>query len=108
MAHVQPSVPRSFLQSCFPDRRSQHVLVPGVAPPQRQDFELQLVGLHEVHVSPFLLPLQVTLAVITLWSISHSSQLCNFGKLGEDEHCPIIQLINEDIEQDQIQYWLQW
>lgn len=97
--------PGPFLQSCFPGRWSQRVLVPGVVPSRWQDFALQLVELHGAPVSPFLLPLQVTLAVTTLWSISHSFQFCTFCRLAEDAHCPIIQLVNEDVDQDQTQHW---
>ncbi|GAB0186707.1 ectonucleotide pyrophosphatase/phosphodiesterase family member 3 [Grus japonensis] len=83
----------------------QHLLVPGVVPPQVQDFALPLVGLHEVPVNPFLQPVEVPLdGSMTLWHISHSSQFGVISRLAEGTLCPIMQIINEDVEL----YWTQY
>lgn len=54
-----------------------HVLVPGVFPPQKQDFILSLAKLHEVPDSLFLLPVEAPWDVsTTFWCTRHSSQFC--------------------------------
>ncbi|GAB0185708.1 mitochondrial enolase superfamily member 1 [Grus japonensis] len=69
-----------------------------------QDLAL-LVELHEVPVSLFLQHVEVPLdGSTTLWHISHSSQHNVICRLAEGTFCPIIQIINEDVEQDQTQY----
>jgi len=49
------------------------------------------VELHDVPVSPFLQPVQVSLdSSTTLWRISHSSHFCINRKLAEVALCPIM------------------
>ncbi|KAK4825789.1 hypothetical protein QYF61_002373 [Mycteria americana] len=68
---------------------------------QVQDFALPLVELHEIPVSPCLQPVEVPLGgSTTFWYISHSSQVDVTCKLAKGTHCPIIQIVKEDIEQD--------
>lgn len=50
---VSLSSPGPFLQSCLPDGWPLPVLVPGVVPPQMQDFTFSLTELLKVSVSPF-------------------------------------------------------
>lgn len=40
------------------------------------------------------------------WRISHPFQICVISKLAKVTLCPIIQIINEDVEQDCALYWL--
>lgn len=56
--HWNPQV--HFFRDAFQSVDSQHALMPGAVPPQVQDLAL-LVELHEVHFSPYLQPLQITL-----------------------------------------------
>ncbi|GAB0184000.1 hypothetical protein GRJ2_000865300 [Grus japonensis] len=50
-------------------------------------------------------PVEVPLdGSMTLWPISHSSQLYVIRKLAEDTLCPIIQIINEEVERDWTEY----
>lgn len=79
----------------------QHVLVPGVAPPQVQGFAFPLVELHEAPVSTFLKLVEVLLdGSTTLRGISHSCQFCLICKLAVSTLCPIVQIINKGVEQD--------
>lgn len=81
------------------------MLVPGVVLPWVQDFALPLIDCHEVPVSPFLQPVKVPLdGSKTLWCIGCSSQFGVISKLAESPLCPIIQMINEDVKEDQFQY----
>ena len=92
-----------FCKAAFQLGGPQQVRVPEVVPPQ--DFALPLVELHEVPASPFLQPVEVPLdGSTTLWPISQSSQFCVICKLAEGTLWPIIQIINEDVEQDWTQY----
>ncbi|KAK4810954.1 hypothetical protein QYF61_013362, partial [Mycteria americana] len=97
-----PGPPGPFLPSCFPAGRPPAcVLVHGVIPPLVQDLALPLVELHEIPVSPILQLVKVPLdGSMTLWHISCSSQFGVISKLAGDTLCPIIQIINEDVEQD--------
>lgn len=65
---------RSFsCQAAFRLGDLQHVLVPEVVPPQRQDWAL-LLELYEVPISPFLQPFGVSLDNSTaLWHVSRFS-----------------------------------
>ena len=54
-------IPGPSQQSCFPAGQPQPVLVPGVVPPEVQDFTLPLVEPREAPVSPFLQPVEVPL-----------------------------------------------
>ncbi|KAK4824703.1 hypothetical protein QYF61_017929 [Mycteria americana] len=77
-----------------------HVVVHWVIPSQLQDFPFPFVELPEVPVSPFLQPVKVPLnGSTTIWHISHSFQSCIICKLVEGAPCPIILIINEDVEQ---------
>ncbi|KAK4824875.1 hypothetical protein QYF61_021082 [Mycteria americana] len=79
--------------------------VPGVVPPHVQDFALAFAELHVVPVRPFPQPVKVPQDGSTiLWCISHSSQFAVISKLAEGTLCSIIQIINEDVEQDWMQY----
>lgn len=70
----------------------QQILVPGIP----------IAEFHGIHVSLFLLPVQVLLGgSMTLCCISHSSRLYIISKLADGTLCLIIQVINEDVEQ----YW---
>ncbi|GAB0181886.1 cAMP-dependent protein kinase inhibitor alpha [Grus japonensis] len=94
-----------FCQAAFQLSSPQYVLVDGVVPPQAQDFALPLVELCEIPVSPFLQPVEVPLDGITaFWYIIHSFQFGVICKLAEGTLCPIIQIVNEEIEQDWTQY----
>ena len=79
--------------------------VHGVIPSRMQDSAILLVELHTIPVGPFLQPVHVPLDVsATLWCISCSSQFCVSSKLAEGTLCPIIQIINGDVNQ----YWPQY
>ena len=109
LAHVQLGVHQDphvlFCKAAFQPVGPQHVLVDGVVPPQVQDFALPLVEQHEAPVSPFLQLVQVPLnGSTTLWCIGPSSQFGVICKLAEGALCPIIQIINEIVQQDQSQY----
>jgi len=81
------------------------VLVPGVVRPQKQDFVLPHVKLHEVPVSPFLQDVEIPWDdSMTLSLISHSSHVCAICILAEGTLCLIIQIINGDVKQDWTQY----
>ena len=68
----------------------------GVIPPQMQNF----VELREVPLSPILQPVEVPLnGSTTIWCISHPSQFCIICELAEGALCPIVHIINEDVEQ---------
>ncbi|PKU46076.1 hypothetical protein llap_3645 [Limosa lapponica baueri] len=108
LPHVQPGAHQGlrviFCQAAFQLRGHEHVLVPGIVSPQVQDFTL-LVELHEVPVSPSLQPVESPLdGNVTLWHGSDSSWFCVIGKLAEDTLCPIVQVTNEEVEQEQTQY----
>jgi len=61
---------------------SQHVLVPGIFPPQLKGFALLLVELHEIFVSLPLYPVKVPLDDCTaLWKVSHSTQFCGVSSV---------------------------
>ncbi|GAB0175715.1 cAMP-dependent protein kinase inhibitor alpha [Grus japonensis] len=94
-----------FCQAAFQLGSPQHVLVPGVVPPQVQDFPLPFVELHEVPDSPFLQPVKIPPdGSMILWFISLCSQFGVICKLAEGTLYPIIQIINEDVKQDWTQY----
>lgn len=74
-----------------------------VVRPWLQDF---LSNLKEVSVSPYIQTVQISLdGKIALWRISQSAHFCVMCKLAEDTLHHIIQIINEDVKQDRIQYW---
>jgi len=76
-----------------------------VVPPQVQDFAPFLCELFEVPVSAFLQPTEVLLdGSTTLRCISYFSHFCIISKLVEGTLCPVIQMINADVEQDWTQY----
>ena len=83
LAHTQGGVHQDpkvlSCQVAFQPSGPQPVLlVHGVVPPQKQNFALPLIALHEVLVSPFLQPVEVPLDGSTaLQCISHSSLFCN-------------------------------
>jgi len=80
--------------------------MPAVVPPHMQDFALPSVELHEVPVSPFLQPVQVSLdGSTTLSRVSYFSPFCVICKLAEGTLFPNMQIITGDIEQDYTQYW---
>ena len=94
-----------FCKAAFQPFGPQPILVHEVIPLQVQDFVFSFDGLHEIPVSPFLQPVEVPLdGSMTLWCISRSSQFCVISKLAHGALCPIIQIINEDVEQDWTQY----
>lgn len=73
----------------------------GFIPAQVQDLALPFVELHEV-LSAILHLAQVPLkADTTIWYISYSSLCCIICELAEDTFCPIVQVINDEVEQ----YW---
>lgn len=75
------------------------VLMCRAVSPQMQESALCLVELHEVLISPFLLPVEVPLdGSTTLMSISHSSEFCVISKPAEGRLHPVIKIINEDVE----------
>lgn len=74
------------------------MLVPGVAPPQGEDFALPLVELHEAAISPVLWTVEVPLDDSrTLRHISHSSLVCIVYTLAEGALCADDHVINEDL-----------
>lgn len=77
----------------------QHIFVYEAAPFQVQDFAL-LLELHEV-------PVEVLLdGSMTLWNVSHSSQVSVTCQAAEGPFCPITQIINGDAKQDWTQHRL--
>lgn len=64
LAYVQIGVHQDhqviFVRAAFQLSDSQHRLVPGIGHPQMQDIVF-LVELYEIHVSPFLQPVEVPL-----------------------------------------------
>ncbi|KAK4828308.1 hypothetical protein QYF61_025320 [Mycteria americana] len=109
LAHVQLGVHQDpqvlFCEAAFKLSGSQHILEHEVVPSQVKDFAL-LVELHEVSISLLLQPVEVPLdGSTTLWHTSCSSQFGVICKLAEGTLCPIIQIINEDVEQDWSHYW---
>ncbi|KAK4811750.1 hypothetical protein QYF61_005318 [Mycteria americana] len=85
-----------FRKAAFQLGRPRHILLPGVVPPQLQDFALLHIELYEVPVSSFLQPGKVPLDVsTTFWHLSHSFQFGVIYKLAEGTLCPIVQIINE-------------
>jgi len=82
-----------------------HVVVPPTQP-EAQDSTLPLVKPHHVPLCCILQSVQVLLNGSTaFWAVSHSSQLCTISKHAEGGLCPFIQVTDEDVEQDQTQYW---
>ncbi|PKU42183.1 neuronal acetylcholine receptor subunit alpha-4 [Limosa lapponica baueri] len=64
-----------------------------------------LVEFHQVPLSPTFWPVHVSLyGSKAFWCVSHSSQFCIISKVAEGTLCPLIQVIDEYIEQDLIQY----
>ncbi|KAK4833070.1 hypothetical protein QYF61_027732 [Mycteria americana] len=105
LAHVQLGVhqnPQVLLcKTALQLGDPQHVLDHGAVPSLVQDFALLLVEFREVSVIPFLQPVEVLLdGSMTLWCISCSAQFCITSKIIEGTLCPIIKIINEDVEQD--------
>lgn len=67
----------------------QVLMCRAVSPQMQEEYAVCLVELHEVLVSPFLLPVEVPLdSSTTLLSISHSSQFCVISKLAEGRFHP--------------------
>ena len=89
----------SFSAKLFPPGWPKHVLVPGVVPPEVQDFPRPVVELHDVLVCPFLQPVHIPLdGSMTLWYMSYFSQFCVICQLAEDTLYPIVHLTNEDVK----------
>lgn len=83
---VSITTPKSFLcKAAFHLGSSQLVLVPwGCSSPRTGLCTSTLVEVHEGPVGPFLQPAQVPLdSSMTLWPISHSSQVCSAWVLYE-------------------------
>lgn len=87
LAHLQPGIYQDHLHQVLSIGQIQHILLQAVVPPQSRllHFPLSNMRLLSAHGS------------MTLLCISHPSQLRTL--------CPIIQIINEDVEQDWSQYW---
>lgn len=82
----------------------QHVLVPGVVPPEVQNYQLPL-ELHDVPVRPFLQTIYIPLDNSTiLWCVCFFSQFCIIWSLADGKLCLVIQLTNKDVKQDWTQY----
>ncbi|GAB0193852.1 mitochondrial enolase superfamily member 1 [Grus japonensis] len=101
LAHVQLAIHQDPQILCskvaFQLVSHHHVLMPGVVPPQVQDFAFVLVELHEVPVGSFLQPLEVALdGSMILWFINDTCQCCVISKIAEGALCPIVQIIRED------------
>jgi len=76
----------------------QHGLVHGIFLSPVWDFALSLSELHQIPVNLFLQPVMVFLhGSMTPWHISRLSQFYVICKLAEGTLCPIIQIVNEDI-----------
>lgn len=74
-----------FPPSCFPVSQLQPVLVPGVIPPQGQDFVFSSHELHEILFTPFLQPAETPLNGSSAPQyFNHSSQ---FGIIHELAEC---------------------
>lgn len=83
----------AFQSACL-----HYVLIPGIIPPQMQDFSLPLVQLHESLLFPVLQPIDVLKGRTTMLSISYSSQLCIICKFAESAFCPIVQAMTVDVK----------
>jgi len=60
-----------------------------------------LLNFKRASFSPFLQPVQVLLDdSMMIWHVSHSSQIDVVSKLAEGMLCPIIPIINEEVEKD--------
>jgi len=70
-----------------------------------QDPAFGFVELHQVPLCPTLQPVQISLNGNTAFCcISHFSQFSVTSKLAEGTLCPYIQVIDEEIEQDSVEY----
>jgi len=101
--HLDPKV--LLHRAAFQTVDHWHVLVPEIIPPQVQDFAFPLAELHEISLDPVLQLVKVPLnGGTTIWYISHSSQFCIICEHAHDVLFPIVQMVNENIEQDWPQY----
>ena len=58
---VSTTTPMSISAELLSSWVPQHVLVPGIVPPQVQDFAILLAELHEIFAGPPLHPIEVPL-----------------------------------------------
>ncbi|PKU43055.1 rna-directed dna polymerase from mobile element jockey- hypothetical protein [Limosa lapponica baueri] len=91
----------SGASSCCTDRTPEDP-IPGE---EVKDPTLALVEPHEVLLCPALQPVQVTLGGGTaLWSVGQPSQFGIISELAEDTLCPLVQVIDEYVEEDWAEY----
>ena len=90
--------------SSFPAKLLSSWLPPSMFCAWIYSIPVLLVELHETPVSPFLQPVMPLDGSMILWFITQSSQFDVIRRCGGGTLCPIIQVINEDVEQDSIQY----
>jgi len=77
----------------------------GVVPPQPQGFVIPFAEVYEAPLSLFLQPDKVPLGgSMAFWCINHSSHFCVISKVAKGKLCPITQIVNECVKQDQTSY----
>ncbi|PKU43876.1 hypothetical protein llap_5807 [Limosa lapponica baueri] len=112
-ATLLPRQPRTLV-ACFATRAeswpmfylvaTRTPLICNLLAPMRQNFAISLVKLHEVPASPFLQPVKAQLnGSVNLGCTIHSSQFWITSKLAAGTLFPIIQIINESVEEALIQ-----